>query len=332
MLSRRAAIGGMVGGLAAAALPRIARCDSPLTLDGADVHVEGYPTVAAARWIGDELQRATGGRLRLRLYHAGQLGREADTLSLVRHGALALTRVTLASLNNAFPATTALSLPYVFDDVSHLRQSLDGAPGAAVLRSFEARGLVGLCFYDAGVRSVYNTRHPVVSPGDLKGLKLRVPPSDLFMALMQGFGVNATPLAYGEVYSALQTGLIDGAENNWLSFHSSRQFEVARYWSETLHSMVPDVLLLSARADALLAADDRELLRDLAQRSVSVMRELWDQRIDAARSAALASGVKVNAADLDAFRAAARPMVSAQLAAPGMRLLHDQIRALAVSA
>lgn len=332
MLSRRAAIGGMVGGLAAAALPRIARCDNPLTLDGADVHVDGYPTVAAARWIGDELQRATGGRLRLRLYHAGQLGREADTLSLVRHGALALTRVTLASLNNAFPATTALSLPYVFDDVSHLRRSLDGAPGAAVLRSFEARGLVGLCFYDAGVRSVYNTRHPVVSPGDLKGLKLRVPPSDLFMALMQGFGVNATPLAYGEVYSALQTGLIDGAENNWLSFHSSRQFEVARYWSETLHSMVPDVLLLSARADALLAADDRELLRDLAQRSVSVMRELWDQRIDAARSAALASGVKVNAADLDAFRAAARPMVSAQLAAPGMRLLHDQIRALAVSA
>lgn len=332
MLTRRAAIGGIAGGLAAAALPRIARPGNPWTLDGADVHVDGYPTVAAARWIGSELERATGGRLRLRLYHAGQLGREADTLSLVRHGALALTRVTLASLNNAFPATTALSLPYVFDDIAHLRRSLDGVPGATVLRSFEARGLIGLCFYDAGVRSVYNTRHPVVSPGDLKGLKLRVPPSDLFMSLMQGFGVNATPLAYGEVYSALQTGLIDGAENNWLSFHSSRQFEVARYWSDTLHSMVPDVLLLSARADALLAPDDRELLRDLARRSVPVMRELWDQRIDAARSAALANGVKANAADLDAFRAAAGPMVSAQLAAPGMRELHDQIRALAVSA
>lgn len=328
MLNRRAAIGGIVGGLAAAAFPGRSRAAGALTLDGADVHVDGYPTVAAARWIGSELERATGGRLRLRLYHAGQLGREADTLSLVRHGALALTRVTLASLNNAFPATTALSLPYVFDDVAHLRRSLDGLPGAAVLRSFEARGLIGLCFYDAGVRSVYNTRHPVVSPADLKGLKLRVPPSDLFMALMQGFGVNATPLAYGEVYSALQTGLIDGAENNWLSFHSSRQFEVARYWSDTLHSMVPDVLLLSARADALLPADDRELLRDLARRSVPVMRELWDQRIDAARGAALAGGVQVNAADHEAFRAATRPMVSAQLAAPGMRKLHDQIRAL----
>ncbi len=332
MLTRRAAIGGIAGGLATAALPRIARPGNPWTLDGADVHVDGYPTVTAARWIGSELERATGGRLRLRLYHAGQLGREADTLSLVRHGALALTRVTLASLNNAFPATTALSLPYVFDDVAHLRRSLDGTPGTTVLRSFEARGLIGLCFYDAGGRSVYNTCHPVVSPGDLKGLKLRVPPSDLFMSLMHGFGVNATPLAYGEVYSALQTGLIDGAENNWLSFHSSRQFEVARYWSDTLHSMVPDVLLLSARADALLAPDDRELLRDLARRSVPVMRELWDQRIDTARSAALASGVKANAADLDAFRAAARPMVSAQLAAPGLRELHDQIRSLAVSA
>ena len=149
---------------------------------------------------------------------------------------------------------------------------------------------------------------------------------------LKGLGAAPASLQFSEVYSALQTGLIDGAENNWLSFHSSRQFEVARYWSETLHSMVPDLLLLSARTDALLAADDRELLRDLARRSVPVMREHWDQRINAARSAALAGGVQVNAADREAFRAATRPMVAAHLAAPEIRRLHDQIRALAAGA
>lgn len=330
-----AAAGGAawaVSGNAARAKEYARSADSPSqVLDAADVHVADYPTVAAVRWISTELARETGSRIQLRQFHSGQLGRESDTLSLTRIGALALTRVTVASVNNAFPQTALLSLPYVFDDIAHMRRALDGGPGQQVRASFEARGLVALCFYDAGVRCIYNTRRPITTPEHLHGLKLRVPPSDVFMALMRAYGVNATPLSYGEVYSALQTHLIDGAENNWPSFHSSRQFEVARFWSETQHSMAPEVLLLSAKVDAAMAPDDRALLHELALRSVPVMRELWDARVEAARTAALAGGVLVNEVDHDAFRAAASPLLQAQLANPTIAALHRDIRALAIS-
>ena len=300
--------------------------------DAADVHVDGYPTVTAVRWIGETLERESAGRIRLRQFHSGQLGREADTMTLVRHGALALTRVTVASVNNAFPATRILSLPYVFDDVAHLRRCLDGAAGRPILDSFGARGMIALCFYDGGVRSVYNTRRAVVHPRDLHGLKLRVPPSDIFMALMRAYGVNATPLPYGEVYSALQTHLIDGAENNWPSFHASRQFEVAPYWSQTDHSMVPEVLLLSAHAYAALAADDQELVRDVAERSVAVMREAWDARVEQARAASVAGGVRVNDVDHDAFRAAAKPVLDHFLADATLADSYARFRALSGAA
>ena len=324
MLSRRA----WLLGAAATLLPRAARAQA-LTLDAADVHVADYPTVTAVRWLGDQLAAQTEGALTLRQYHSGQLGREADTLALVRHGALAMTRVTVASVNNAFPATRILSLPYVFDDVAHMRRALDGEAGQQILDSFAARGLIGLCFYDAGVRSIYNRTRPVHTPTDLKGLKLRVPPSDMFMELLRAYGVNATPLPYGEVYSALQTHLIDGAENNWPSFHSSRQFEVARYWSQTEHAYTPDVLLMSARVYAALPAPQQTLVRALARQSVAQMRPLWDARVQEAERAARAGGVAVNAVDHAAFRDAARPVIERYLQDPLLADLHARIRASA---
>lgn len=321
-------------GTGAAGLASFARADDQgaVTWDAADVHVDGYPTVAAVRWFGDTLERESGGRIRLRQFHSGQLGREADTLTLAQHGALALTRVTVASVNNAFSATRILSLPYVFDDVAHLRRCLDGVAAGKILDSFSTRGLVALCFYDGGVRSVYNTRRAVVVPDDLKGLKLRVPPSDIFMALMRAYGVNATPLPYGEVYSALQTHLIDGAENNWPSFHASRQFEVAQHWSQTEHSMVPEVLLLSARAYEALAPGDRDLVRDVARRSVPMMRGWWDARVEQAHAAALAGGVLVNEVDHDAFRAAAKPVLDHFLADSVLGELNASFRSLSEAA
>lgn len=327
MLTRRTFL--LAAGAAATQLPFAAGAATGRTLDAADVHVADYPTIAAVRWLGDELQRQTQGRLKLRQYHSGQLGREADTLVLVRQGVLAMTRVTVASVNNAFPATRVLSLPYVFDDIAHMRRALDGEVGSRILDSFAARGLVGLTFFDAGVRCIYNRRHPVRAPADLHGLKLRVPPSDMFMELLRAYGVNATPLSYGEVYSALQTHLIDGAENNWPSFQSSRQFEVAPYWSQTEHAYTPDVLLMSAAVLAQLSADDQLLLRTLARQSVAVMRPLWDARVDLARTAAIAGGVKVNDVDHAAFRAAAAPMRDRYLADLELRPLYDAIRASA---
>lgn len=328
MTTRRSLLAAAGSALLAAPWAGARATPATRLLDAADVHVAGYPTVEAVRWMGTHLRERTAGRLDIRMFHAGQLGREADTLTLIRHGALAMTRVTTASLNNAVPATRLLSLPYVFDDVAHMRRALDGPVGARVLESFAPRGWVGLALYDGGVRCIYNVRRPVVTPADLAGLKLRVPPSDLFMAVLRGYGANATPLPYGEVYSAMQTHLIDGAENNWPSFHSSRQFEVARYWSETRHAMTPDVLVMSAKVYAALSADEQHHVRELAQHSVAVMREAWDARVEQARTAALAGGVLVNEVDHAAFRAVAQPLVQAQLAQAGLEDLYREVRAL----
>jgi tripartite ATP-independent transporter DctP family solute receptor len=298
-------------------------------MTAADVHVDGYPTVQAVRWMGKRIEERTHGRVRIRVYHAGQLGRESDTIDLARYGALDLTRVNFAPLNNPFPSTRIFSLPYVFDSVAHMRRAADGAPGRAVLAEFERRDLIGLAIYDAGSRSFYNVRRPVHEPGDLKGLKIRVPPSDIFIELVRALGGNPTPLPFGEVYSAMQTHLIEGAENNWRTFHTSRQFEVARYWSGTEHSHSPEALLLSRRTYDALAPADREIVIEAARASVPVMRSLWDKMEAESRAHVLGAGVAANQADLAAFQRAAAPVLERYVQGNGLRTLYEGIRALA---
>lgn len=299
------------------------------TLIAADVHVDKYPTVEAVRFIGRELAAATGGRLGVRVYHAGQLGRESDTLDLVRYGGLDITRVNFAVLNNAFPLTRVAAAPFVFDSTEHMRRALDGAAGDAIRAGFGTRGLMALAFYDSGARSFYNVRRPVVVPADLAGLKIRVPPSDLFIDMIAALGGNPTPLAYGEVYSALGTHLIDGGENNVRSFHTSRQFEVARYWSSTRHSYSPEALLMSRSALDAMRPGDREALLDAARRSVPYMRTLWDAAEAESRAKVAADGVRFNEVDLGAFRDAARPLLARVLADPAARQVHALIRGVA---
>ncbi len=308
--ARRRFIGGLGAAAGLALLPPLATGSDGITLTATDVHVNDYPTVQAVRWLGETLERETGGRLGLRLYHSGQLGREGDQIDLARHGVIDLTRVYSGALNNAFPKTAVLGLPYVIRSREHLRTLIDGPVGAAVLAGFEDRGLIGLAIYDCGVRCLYNTRGPLHEPADLKGLKVRVPPSDIFLALMRTLGANPTPLPYGEVFSALETRLIDGAENNVRSYQSSRQFEVARHWSATEHSWAPDLLLMSRKRFDSLDRADQELLRDLGRRSVQVMRDAWDKGEADARATVLAAGVKMNTMDLAPFRLACEPLLA----------------------
>jgi tripartite ATP-independent transporter DctP family solute receptor len=298
-------------------------------LSAADVHVAGYPTVEAVRWIGEQLAAATGGELQVRVYHSGQLGREYDTVEMVRFGAIDFTRVNFAALNNAFPLTRVPVLPYVFDSVQHMRRAMDGAPGQAILEAFATRDLVGLCIYDSGVRCMYNVRRPVHVPEDLRGLKIRVPPSDIFIGIGRALGANPTPLPFGEVYSSLQTHLIDGAENNIKSFHSSRQFEVARHWSETRHSLSPEALLVSRRSYERLSSRQQELLHRLARESVPRMRASWDEAEQQARAAVLQAGVIITEVDQSAFAQAAEGLNAKWLADPTLRRLHDHIRSMA---
>jgi tripartite ATP-independent transporter DctP family solute receptor len=298
-------------------------------MTAADVHVNGYPTVAAVRWMGERIEQQTQGRLSIRVYHSGQLGRESDTVDLARSGALDITRVNFGPLGNPFPLTQIFVLPYLFESVEHMRRAVDGEVGAAVLQGFTRRDVIGLAIYDAGVRNFYNVRRPIHVPADLHGLKIRVPPSDIFIDMARALGANPTPLPYGEAYSALQTHLIDGAENNWRSFQSSRQFEVARYLSESGHSLSPEALLMSRRTFDALTAADREIVLAAARESVGYMRTLWDQLEAQARTEVIAAGVHVNPVERAAFRRAAQPVVDACIAKSGLKQLYERVRALA---
>jgi tripartite ATP-independent transporter DctP family solute receptor len=327
-ITRRQMLAGLsAAGLAGRAIGGAGEAKQVFT--AADVHVSDYPTVEAVRWMGEVLQRETNGRLAIRVYHSGQLGRETDAINLARFGALDITRVNIASLNNAFPLTDILALPYVFDSTEHMRRALDGAPGRNILNAFEARGVVGLAFYDSGTRCFYNHLRPIVEPTDLKGLKIRVPPSDIFVGLIRALGANPTPLSYGEVFSALQTRLIDGAENNWTSFFTSRHFEVARFWAQSRHSYSPEVLLMSKRRLDSLSASDRQLVIETAARSVPFMRERWDKSEAESQAAIEKAGVKVAEVDREAFQKAAGPMLESYLKESELARLYRDIRALA---
>jgi len=240
-----------------------------------------------------------------------------------------LCRVAVAALNNAFPETRLLALPYVFQSVAHMRDVVDGPVGQDLLNVFEGRGLVGLAYYDAAPRCIYNVRHPVQEPGQLRGLKIRAPNSDIFLEMLRAMGANPTPLSFGAVFSSLQTHLIDGAENNWPSYQSSRQYEVARYWSQSEHCYSPDALLMSKAAFDRLSAADRELVRDTARRSVQVMRTAWDERSTRARAEVVAAGVQITEVDRTAFEATVQPLLERYLRDPALRRLHDRAAAQA---
>lgn len=317
MMSRRVLVGA--GAVAAAGAGAALASSGRERVTAVDVHPKDYPTVEAVRWIGDEVARETQGRIAFRIYPSGQLGSETDTVALARFGVIDIARVYLGAVNNAFPATQPLALPYTFRDEAHLRGVIDGDIGRDILATFERRGLVGLAFYDSGMRSIYNVRRPIHTPADMRGLKVRVPRSDIFMATLDAMGANATPIPFGEVFTGLQTHLIDAAENNWATFQSTRQYEVARYWSTTDHCCAPEALLMSkARFDAFQASD-RDLLRAKARESVAIMRSLWDAKQAAARQTVLDAGVHYNDADKDAFRRAVEPMRRRYLADPDIR-------------
>jgi len=328
VISRRALLISGAAGVLASPFAAFAAADVRM-LTATDVHVKDYPTVEAVRWIGETLERETGGRLRLKLYHSGQLGREAEAIDMARFGAIDMTRVYSGALNNAFPLTQALCLPYVFDSAAHMRRAMDQGVGEAVLSGFEARGLVGLAIYDSGARCFYNARRPLRRPDDLRGLKIRVPNSDIFIRMVRMFGANPTPLSLGEVYSGMETHMIDGAENNLRSFHSSRHFEAAEFWSQTEHSYAPDVLLVSQRTFQALAPTDRELLVRTARASVAIMRARWDESEAAARAAVLAAGVRFNDVDMPAFEAAVAPLLRDYIRNPQIGPLYRRIRELA---
>jgi tripartite ATP-independent transporter DctP family solute receptor len=326
VLTRRALSVLGVGALAAGCT----RQTSSGLITAADVQPNGHPTVLAVEWMGKELQRLTDGRISIRQYPSSQLGTEDDSIGLARFGAIDICRVAVAALNNAFPETRLWSLPYVFRSTEHTRAVVDGPVGSTLLNVFEGRGLVGLAYYDAAPRCFYNVHRPVHEPRDLKGLKIRSPQSDIFIEAIAAMGANPTPLTFGIVFSSLQTRLIDGAENNWPSYQSSRQFEVAPYWTQSEHSYSPDALLVSRECLERFSPADRDLIRDVARRSVPFMREAWDKRSEEAKAAVTAAGTKIAQADKAAFARSVQPLLDRYLKDAKLKGLYEQ--AVAVNA
>lgn len=300
-----------------------------VNLRSADTQPAGYPTVLAVEAMAAQLTEQSAGRIRLKTYAGGQLGSEKATLELTILGGIDVNRTSLAPLNSIVPETGVFSLPFLFRSTDHMRNVLDGPIGEEVLASLEPHGLIGLAFYDAGARSMYNSKRPIHSPEDMAGMKVRVMNSSVFVDMMAALGANATPMGPGQVYESLALGTIDAAENNWPTFAASRHYEVAPHYSLTQHVMVPEVLVMSKYRWDKLSARDRDLVRRAARESVAVERELWDARVEDSREAMIAAGVRiVEAIDKKPFIDAVSPMYDKYLQDASLRALVERIRAV----
>ena len=312
---------------AAAAALLLATATQARDFRSAEVHPQDYPTTLAVQHMGKLVAERSKGRMGVKVYPSGALGTEKDNIEQLRLGALDMMRINVAPLNSVVPETIATGLPFVFRSTGHMRKVLDGPVGAEILKSMEAQGLVGLAFYDSGARSFYTVKKPIRTLADMKGLKIRVIQSDLFVAMVEALGANPTPMPYGEVYTALKTGIVDAAENNWPSYESSRHFEAARYYNLSEHSLAPEVLVFSKKVWDTLPAADQAILRQAAKDSVPYMRRLWDEREVKSRAVVEKAGIQaVQLANKKEFVDAMAPVYAKFASTPRLKDLVKRIQ------
>ena len=299
-----------------------------VTLRSSDTHPDGYPTVAAVKAMGAMLEKKTNGKLCIEVFHSKQLGEEKDTIEQTQFGVIDLNRVSLGPFNNIIEETQVPSLPYIFRSPEHMHHVMDGPIGQEILDAFSAHDLIGLAFYDGGSRSFYNSQRPIKTMADLKGMKFRVMQSDLFVDMVGAVGANATPMPYGEVYSSIQTGVIDGAENNWPSYESSGHFEVAKYYTLDQHLIVPEVLVMSKKSWDKLSAAEQEAVREAAKASVPVMRKLWAAREKESEAKVRAAGIEI-ITDIDKtpFINAMKPVYEKYVTSDKLKSMVERIQA-----
>ncbi|GKS73483.1 TRAP transporter substrate-binding protein [Acidovorax sp. SUPP950] len=277
-------------------------------LRSADIHPDDYPTVTAVKFMGERLKALSGGKHTIKVFNNGALGSEKDTIEQAKIGALQLVRINIGAMNNICPETVVPTMPFLFRSVEHLHKVLDGPIGEEILKACEKQGFVGLAYYDSGARSMFTAKKPVRSFADMKGLKVRVQQSDLWVSMLEAMGANATPMPMGEVYTGLKTGLIDAAENNYPTYESSRSFEVAKYYTKTEHSMAPEMLLFSKRAWDRLSPEEQGWIRQAAKESVPYMRKQWAEREIKSLATVKAGGAEIIEIDKAPFQAAMKPV------------------------
>ena len=293
----------------------------------ADTQSEDYPTVQALRYMGHLVEERSGGRLQVKVFHSHQLGEEKETIEQTRVGAIDLNRSNVALIGTFVPSMNVLAMPFLFRSIEHLQKVLDGPIGNEILSSFEPYGFVGLCFYDSGARSIYNSVRPVRTLEDLKGLRIRVQQSELMSEMIRALGAEPVELPYGQVLTGLATKLIDGAENNWPSFITTDHYKYAGFYSLTEHTMSPEVLVMSLKAWQSLTPDDQKLFREAAMKSSRFMREKWRDLEQRSRQQAEAAGVSViRDFDRRPFEAAMAALYEKTQRDPAAAALIDRIR------
>jgi len=249
-----------------------------LEIKSSDVHPMGYPTTDAIAYMSELLESWTSGRMKIKIFHSMQLGGEKEALEQVQLGALEMTRVSVGVVDPIVEEFNAFNLPYFFKSTDHMHKVVDSEIGTSLLNKLEAGGLIGLGYMDAGSRSFYNKVRPITKVSDLKGLKLRVMQNPIFVEMVNSMGGNGLPIAYNELYTAMQTGVVDGAENNPPSYESGKHYEVAGNYTLTEHLMVPEIFVFSKKVWDGLSALDQQLIRKAAALTVTKERELWAAR------------------------------------------------------
>jgi tripartite ATP-independent transporter DctP family solute receptor len=274
---RLTAAGLLVG---AGGFARSASAQSKMVFKASDVHPEGYPTVVAVEEMGKALDKDTSGRLTVQMYASMQLGGEKEAIEQAQIGAIALARVSVGALGPVIPDLNVLNLPFLFRNTAHAEKVLDGPIGQELLdkvTNHPTANLVGLCWMDAGARNMYDTKRPITDLADLKGLKIRVIGNPMFVDMMNDLGGNGVAMGYDQVFTALQTGVVDGAENNPPSFVFDNHYQVAKYYTLTEHLIVPEMLVFSKPIWNKLSKDDQALVQKMARAAQMRERVLWNE-------------------------------------------------------
>lgn len=260
-----------------------------------------HPVHQAIEYMAERTLEKSGGKLKIKIYPNGQLGNERESIELLQIGIVGMTKVSASVMENFAPDYKVFGLPYLFRDKAHFFNVLDGEIGQNLLIEGSRYWLRGLAYYDAGSRSFYSVEKGIYTPEDLKGLKIRVQTSPTAINMVKAFGGSPTPIAWAELYTALQQGIVDGAENNPPSFYTSRHYEVARHYTLNEHTMVPDVLLISTKTWERLDEEEKEWVREAAVESVEIQRRLWREAEEEALQAVNEAGVEIIRPDKSLF-------------------------------
>jgi tripartite ATP-independent transporter DctP family solute receptor len=292
---------------------------------------QSHPVHKAMEYMAELVAERSGGELRIVISPNGQLGSEVECLELVQRGAIPMCKSSTAALEAFVPEVAVFGIPYLFDGEDHCWRVLESDVGRELLAVGEPKGLKGLCYFDAGARSFYTIDRPIETPADLAGLKIRTQESATAMRMVEALGGSPTPLNFGELYSALQQGLVDGAENNPPSFYTDRHFEVCKQYSLDEHTRVPDVLLINTDAWNALTPAEQRIVAEAAAESSLRQRELWRERTEQALAEVQKRGVNVSRPNQRLFSAKVIPLQE-EMAAGGLGPWVDRIKAMGTTA